>query len=107
MNVKQSIDVLLKWRNAELRKRLFKDRMLAMAEQILIDHRNKIRRKHVKELLENTKRNLGYQHKLNYINQNIESDLVFFKFEAIDPDKKIKNDVNSLKKVIKKNTMRR
>ena len=107
MNVKQSIDVLLKWRNAELRKRLFKDRMLAMAEQILIDHRNKIRRKHVKELLENTKRNLGYQHKLNYINQNIESDLVFFKFEAIDPAKKTKNDVNSLKKVIKKNTMRR
>ena len=107
MNVKQSIDVLLKWRHAELRKRLFKERMLAMAEQILIEHRNKIRSKHVKELLQNTKRKIGYQHKLNYINQNIESDFVFFKFESIDPVKKVKTDITSIKKVIKKNKVRR
>jgi hypothetical protein len=98
--------LLLTYRNAELRKRLFKERMLAMAEQILIEHRNKIRTKHVKELLQNTKRRIDYQHKLNYINQHIESDFVFFKLESIDPGKKVRTDITSIKKVIKKNTIR-
>lgn len=62
-----------------------------MAEQILIDHRNRIRRKHVKELLKNTKRNTGYQHKLNYINQHIDSDFLFFKYDTT-PDKKAQTD---------------
>jgi dTDP-4-dehydrorhamnose 3,5-epimerase-like enzyme len=46
--------------NDEFRRQMLKDKMLTVAENMIIEHRNRIRARHISDLKENTKRTVAY-----------------------------------------------